>query len=106
MPRTPTTGGTLCSHSPLDPGTVLVNSKSSQTNNTFFLDEEGKKKRNSRLTCLGCRFSLYNIKLTLAHLLWRFNLKLGDGTENWTVGQRVYAGWVQPALPVLMEKRA
>ncbi|EMR70851.1 putative cytochrome p450 monooxygenase protein [Eutypa lata UCREL1] len=56
--------------------------------------------------CPGKQFALYNIKLTLAHLLWRFNLKLGDGTENWTVGQRVYAGWVQPALPVLMEKRA
>ncbi|KAI5917035.1 cytochrome P450 [Camillea tinctor] len=55
--------------------------------------------------CPGKQFALYNIKLTLAHLLWRFDLKLGGGTENWAVGQRIYNGWIQPGLPVLMEKR-
>ncbi|KAI0897741.1 cytochrome P450 [Annulohypoxylon nitens] len=56
--------------------------------------------------CPGQQFALHNIKLTLAHLLWRFDLKLGKGIENWAVGQRIYNGWIQPALPVLMEKRA
>jgi hypothetical protein len=51
-----------------------------------------------------CRFALFNIKLTLAHLIWHFNLKLGSGTESWAVGQRIYNGWIQPALPVHMEK--
>ncbi|KAI1413683.1 cytochrome P450 [Hypoxylon sp. FL1857] len=56
--------------------------------------------------CPGQQFALYNIKLALAHLLWRFEMKLGEGTENWAKGQRIYNGWIQPALPVLMEKRA
>ncbi|KAI0001226.1 cytochrome P450 [Xylariaceae sp. FL0662B] len=56
--------------------------------------------------CPGQQFALHNIKLTLAHLLWRFNLKLGSGTENWAVGQRIYNGWIQPPLPVLVEERA
>ncbi|KAI1800361.1 cytochrome P450 [Daldinia bambusicola] len=55
--------------------------------------------------CPGRPFALYNIKLILAHLLWRFDLKLGAGAENWAEGQRIYNGWIQPALPVLMEKR-
>ncbi|KAI0841507.1 cytochrome P450 [Hypoxylon sp. FL0890] len=56
--------------------------------------------------CPGQQFALYNIKLALTHLLWRFDLKLGEGTENWAMGQRIYNGWIQPALPVLMEKRS
>ncbi|KAI0109794.1 cytochrome P450 [Daldinia grandis] len=55
--------------------------------------------------CPGQQFALYNIKLTLAHLLWRFDLKLGEGTENWAAGQRIYNSWIQPPLPILMEKR-
>jgi len=55
--------------------------------------------------CPGQQFALYIIKLTLAHLLWHFDLKLGEDTENWAAGQRIYNGWIQPALPVLMEKR-
>jgi aspirochlorine biosynthesis cytochrome P450 monooxygenase len=52
------------------------------------------------------RFALYIIKLTLAHLLWRLDLVLADGTRNWDSGQRVYNGWIQPALPVMMKKHA
>ena len=51
------------------------------------------------------RFALNNIKTTLAHLIWNFDMKLGDGTQDWTVGQKVFNGWLQPALPVLLEKR-
>ncbi|KAJ2992986.1 hypothetical protein NUW58_g1986 [Xylaria curta] len=56
--------------------------------------------------CPGKQFALLNIKLTIAHLLWRFDLKLGEGTKDWAVGQRLYNGWVQPPLPVIMNKRA
>ncbi|KAI1384971.1 cytochrome P450 [Hypoxylon trugodes] len=55
--------------------------------------------------CPGQRFALYNIKLALTHLLWRFDLELGKDTENWALGQRIYNGWIQPALPVLMKER-
>ena len=51
------------------------------------------------------RFALNNIKLTLAHLFWSFDMKLGEGTKDWAVNQKVFNGWVQPALPVLLEKR-
>ncbi|KAI1474573.1 cytochrome P450 [Daldinia eschscholtzii] len=55
--------------------------------------------------CPGQQFALCNIKVILAYLLWCFDLELGEGAENWAEGQRVYNGWVQPALPILMEKR-
>ncbi|TGO32230.1 hypothetical protein BHYA_0337g00020 [Botrytis hyacinthi] len=42
--------------------------------------------------CPGQQFALYIIKLTLAHLIWRFDLELGEGTKNWAEGQRIYNG--------------
>jgi hypothetical protein len=51
------------------------------------------------------RFALYSIKLTLAHLLWRFDMALGESAENWAVGQRIYNGWIQPPLPVVLKRR-
>ncbi|KAI1108084.1 cytochrome P450 [Nemania sp. NC0429] len=56
--------------------------------------------------CPGQQFALFNIKLMLTHLLWRFNLRLGEGTEGWAKNQRIYNGWIQPDLPVAMERRA
>ncbi|TGO17744.1 hypothetical protein BTUL_0015g00800 [Botrytis tulipae] len=56
--------------------------------------------------CPGQQFALYIIKLTLTHLIWRFDLELGEGTKSWAEGQRIYNGWIQPALPILMTKRA
>ena len=41
----------------------------------------------------------------LAHLVWNFDMKLGDGTKDWVVHQKIFNGWMQPALPVLLEKR-
>ncbi|KAH7322452.1 cytochrome P450 [Stachybotrys elegans] len=55
--------------------------------------------------CPGQKFALYGIKLTLAHLLWRFDLSLGEGTDRWAIGQRVYNGWIQPPLPIILKKR-
>jgi hypothetical protein len=54
---------------------------------------------------LAFRFALYSIKMTLAHLFWRFDLALGEGAENWGVDQLVYNGWVQPPLPVAIKRR-
>lgn len=51
------------------------------------------------------RFALNNIKTTLAHLIWNFDMELGDGARDWTVGQKVFNAWLQPALPVLLNKR-
>ena len=51
------------------------------------------------------RFALNNIKTTLAHLIWNFDMKLGDGARDWTVGQKIFNAWLQPALPVLLDKR-
>jgi cytochrome P450 len=55
--------------------------------------------------CPGQQFALYSIKLTLAHLLWRFDMAPGENTENWAVGQRIYNGWIQPPLPVVLKRR-
>ena len=41
----------------------------------------------------------------LAHLTWTPDMKLGDGARNWTVNQKVFDGWDQPMLPVLLEER-
>ena len=51
------------------------------------------------------RFALNNIYLTLAHLIWTFDMKLGDGASNWTVDQKVFNGWQQPVLPIVLEER-
>lgn len=32
-------------------------------------------------------------------------MKLGDGTAGWAVDQKIFNGWLQPELPVLLEKR-
>ncbi|KAJ8133004.1 hypothetical protein O1611_g620 [Lasiodiplodia mahajangana] len=55
--------------------------------------------------CPGQQFALFNIKLMLTHLLWRFDLELGEGTKDWAKNQRIYNGWIQPALPVVMKRR-
>lgn len=95
----PTTTETWYSLSQWVQEIVLANSKS--RNHYYLLNI-----MNELSDLFWNRFALHNIKLTLAHLLWRFDLKLGKGIENWAVGQRIYNGWIQPALPVLMEKRA
>ena len=46
-----------------------------------------------------------NIKLALAHLLWGFDMELGKGTTNWEKDQKIYNGWVQPALPIVLKRR-
>ena len=51
------------------------------------------------------RFALNNINFTLAHLIWTFDMKLGDGANDWTVDQKVFNGWQQPVLPILLEER-
>ena len=32
-------------------------------------------------------------------------MKLGDGARDWTVNQKVFNGWLQPVLHVLLEER-
>ena len=32
-------------------------------------------------------------------------MKIGVGTRDWAVDQKIFNGWLQPALPVLLEKR-
>ena len=51
------------------------------------------------------RFALNNISYLLANLIWHFDMKLGDGVQDWAVNQKMFNGWVQPPLPVLLEKR-
>lgn len=51
------------------------------------------------------RFALNNIRFTLAHLIWTFDMKLGDGARDWTVNQKIFNMWQQPVLPVLLEER-
>ena len=41
----------------------------------------------------------------LSHLIWNFDMKIGSGTQDWAVDQKIYSGWVQPALPIFLEKR-
>ena len=47
-------------------------------------------------------FALNNIHFTFAY---NFDMKLCKGTENWARDQKIYNGWQQPVLPVLMSKR-
>jgi hypothetical protein len=53
----------------------------------------------------GFRFASNNIKLLLTHLIWNFDMELDEGTEHWDVGQKLFNGWLQPDLPVLLNKR-
>ena len=51
------------------------------------------------------RFALNNIHFILAYLIWTFDMKLGDGARDWTINQKVFNGWLQPVLHVLLEGR-
>jgi hypothetical protein len=51
------------------------------------------------------RFALHNIKLVLTHLVWAFDMKLDEGAKDWEIGQKIFNGWFQPALPVLLKGR-
>lgn len=51
------------------------------------------------------RFALNNIKLILTHLVWTFDMRFGEGAEDWEIGQKIFNGWFQPALPVLLRRR-
>ena len=62
-------------------------------------------KRSSTVLTRVRRFALNNINFMLSHLIWNFDMKIGSGTQDWAVDQKIYSGWVQPALPVYLEKR-
>ena len=51
------------------------------------------------------RFALNTVHFMLVNLIWALDMKLGDGARNWTVDQKVFNGWQQPMLPVLLEER-
>ncbi|KAF2648229.1 cytochrome P450 [Lophiostoma macrostomum CBS 122681] len=55
--------------------------------------------------CPGKMFALNNMKLLLTHLLWNFDMELCEGAKDWHVGQKVFNGWIQPALPIFLQKR-
>lgn len=39
------------------------------------------------------------MRLILARLLYRFDVKAAPGTENWIAKQKVYSIWEKPELP-------
>ena len=51
------------------------------------------------------RFALNNIKFTLAYLIWTYDMKLDDRAKDWEAGQKIFNGWIQPALHVLLKER-
>lgn len=48
--------------------------------------------------CLGKNLAKAETRLILVKLLWRFDLELGEGMENWVKGQKVLGFWVKPPL--------
>ncbi|KAI9715123.1 MAG: hypothetical protein M1828_001058 [Chrysothrix sp. TS-e1954] len=55
--------------------------------------------------CPGRSFALNGIKLTLAHLIWRFDMRLDECTRDWATGQKVFNGWLAPPFPILLENQ-
>ena len=51
------------------------------------------------------RFALNNIHYVLARLFWSFDMELTEGTEGWAVDQKIFNGWRQPPLPILLRER-
>jgi cytochrome P450 len=53
---------------------------------------------------LTCDSSLANLemRIILARLIWRFDLKLAPSSEEWMEGQQVFDVWGKPPLNVYL----
>ena len=69
------------------------------------LESQEPKLLNVHLLTRWLRFALNNINLTLARLIWNFDMKLGDGARDWATDQKIFNDWQLPELPVLLEPR-
>lgn len=45
------------------------------------------------------------LKLILAKILWKFDLQLKAGLENWTSNQRSFQQWQLPDMKVRLKER-
>ncbi|KAH7031834.1 cytochrome P450, partial [Macrophomina phaseolina] len=53
-------------------------------------------------SCIGKNLALHEIRLTLAYLLWHFDLYATSASENW-LQQKSYLAWDRPALQVVVK---
>lgn len=48
--------------------------------------------------CLGKNLARAEMRLIMVRLLWRYDLELVEGSENWQKEQKVFGFWVKPPL--------
>lgn len=54
--------------------------------------------------CIGRNLAFHEMRLILALALWKFDLELDKGMENWH-DQKIYALWKKPPLLIKVSER-
>ncbi|PSN70531.1 cytochrome P450 [Corynespora cassiicola Philippines] len=54
--------------------------------------------------CIGRNLAFHEMRLILATVLWKFDMKLGSGMETWH-DQKIYALWTKPPLMIEIRER-
>jgi cytochrome P450 len=52
--------------------------------------------------CIGRNLAYAEMRLIIARILFRFDVKLGPGAETWIERQKIYTTWQKPELPVYL----
>ncbi|OAA59701.1 isotrichodermin C-15 hydroxylase [Niveomyces insectorum RCEF 264] len=55
--------------------------------------------------CIGQNLAMLEIRLTLARMIFAFDMKLAPGSDDWIERQRAHSIWLKPALPVYLIPR-
>ncbi|KAI9925903.1 hypothetical protein ASPWEDRAFT_52761 [Aspergillus wentii DTO 134E9] len=54
--------------------------------------------------CLGRNLAYYEMRTILARILWRFDLRLSDESQEWVHGQKTYVVWEKPPLMCYLDR--
>ena len=49
--------------------------------------------------------AILELRLTLAHMIFNFDMKLAPGSDQWIERQLAHAIWLKPALPIYLTPR-
>jgi cytochrome P450 len=52
--------------------------------------------------CIGRNLAYAEMRLIVARILFKFDVKLGPGAKDWIERQRIYTTWQKPELPVYL----
>lgn len=55
--------------------------------------------------CIGRNLAYHEMRLILAKVLWNFDLKLTEESQDWAESQRTFALWEKPPLMVETRER-